>query len=180
MPRFRCTPELPAHLCKTRRSRTRSPKQPDRREAKEQELPFDRFPIVRCKQKRPSHGRGRFESNINGKAKQEQKSIAAKIEPMPQGWLKITPANPLTPGEYGLVELMNGKGELNLNMQSRYLPDNIWDFGMDPAAPANAMAIMPEDKPAGQASRTAKAGRWPVQLMFTQRVFMRRRMPQHA
>ena len=110
----------------------------------------ERFQIIQVQSKKDRRIVGAIRVNINGKAKQEQKSIAAKIEPMPQGWLKITPANPLTPGEYGLVELMNGKGELNLNMQSRYLPDNIWDFGMDPAAPANAMAIMPEETPAAK------------------------------
>ncbi len=99
---------------------------------------------------------------------------------MPQGWLKITPANPLTPGEYGLVELMNGKGELNLNMQSRYLPDNIWDFGDEPSRARKRNGDNAGGNARGQASRIAKAGRWPVQLMFTQRVFIRRRLPQHA
>jgi len=105
----------------------------------------DRFQIVRAQAKKDRRIVGAIKVSIDGIAKQEeQKSIPAKIEPVAEGWLKITPTIPLTPGEYGLVELMNGKGGMNLNMQAVYLPDNIWDFGVNPQAPANPLALRPE------------------------------------
>ena len=105
----------------------------------------DRFQIVRAQAKKDRRIVGAIKVSIDGIAKQEeQKSIPATIEPVAEGWLKITPTIPLTSGEYGLVELMNGKGGMNLNMQAVYLPDNIWDFGVNPQAPANPLALRPE------------------------------------
>jgi hypothetical protein len=105
----------------------------------------DRFQIVRAQAKKDRRIVGAIKVSINGIAKQEeQKSIPAQIEPVGEGWLKITPTIPLTSGEYGLVELMNGKGGMNLSVQAVYLPDNIWDFGVNPVAPANPLALKPE------------------------------------
>jgi hypothetical protein len=105
----------------------------------------DRFQIVRAQARKDRRIVGAIKVSINGMAQQEeQKSISTTIEPLTEGWLKITPASALTPGEYGLVELVNGKGETNLNMQVLYLPDNIWDFGVNPQAPANPLALKPE------------------------------------
>lgn len=105
---------------------------------------FDRFQIVRAQAKKDRRIVGAIKVSISGKAQVEQKPIPATIEPVAEGWLKITPSDPLPAGEYGLVELMNGKGEMNLNMQPIYLPNNIWDFGVNPAAPANPLALKPE------------------------------------
>jgi hypothetical protein len=105
----------------------------------------DRFQIVRAQAKKDRRIVGVIKVSYTGIAQAEgQKSIPATIEPVAEGWLKITPTVPLTPGEYGLVELMNGKGATNLNMQPIYLPDNIWDFGVNPQAPANPLALRPE------------------------------------
>ena len=104
-----------------------------------------RFQIVRAQAKKDRRIVGAVKVSANGMAQPEdQKSVSSTIEPLAEGWLKITPRNPLVPGEYGLVELMNGKGQTNLNLQGIYLLDNIWDFGVNPAAPANSLALKPE------------------------------------
>ncbi len=105
----------------------------------------ERFQIIHAQTKKDRRIVGAIKVSMTGIAQpEEQKSIPSTIEPVTEGWLKITPTVPLTPGEYGLVELMNGKGATNLNTQSLYLPDNIWDFGVNPAAPANPLALRPE------------------------------------
>ncbi|WP_254064876.1 hypothetical protein [Granulicella sp. S156] len=63
--------------------------------------------------------------------------VEVHTQPLPGGhWLKLTPDNPLEPGEYALVEVLSGH-EVNLG---------IWDFGVHPAAHDNAEAIRPEPK----------------------------------
>ncbi len=84
---------------------------------------------------------GAVRLSTHGK-QEEQKSISATIEPVAEGWLKITPSGPLASGEYGLVEL--SKGDADLNAKAPRLPENIWDFGIDPVAPANPLALKPE------------------------------------
>ena len=109
-----------------------------------------RFRIVRAQGKKDRRIVGAVKVSVNGMAQpEEQKSVPTTIEPVAEGWVKITPTLPLTPGEYGLVELMNGKGGVNLNLRAIYLPDNIWDFGVNPAAPGNALALKPEGPSAG-------------------------------
>jgi hypothetical protein len=54
-------------------------------------------------------------------------------------WMKLTPKQPLEPGEYTLIEVLSDH-EVNLN---------VWDFGVHSNAKENVEAIHPEaDKPA--------------------------------
>lgn len=63
--------------------------------------------------------------------------VEMHTQTLPGGhWLKLTPDNPLEPGEYALVEVLSGH-EVNLG---------IWDFGVHPSAHDNAGAIHPEPK----------------------------------
>lgn len=48
-------------------------------------------------------------------------------------WIKLTPQEPLTIGDYALMELL-GAGEVNLS---------VWDFSIDPQGPDNKNALIP-------------------------------------
>jgi hypothetical protein len=97
-------------------------------------LPWDRFRIVHMQSKRGNRVVGDIKVSIVGKASQEQKFVTTKAEQLTGGWVKITPDAPLVAGEYALVETL-GKDGMNLY---------IWDFGVDPSAPANANVHRPE------------------------------------
>jgi hypothetical protein len=71
---------------------------------------------------------------IYGKVKKRMDYIEATVEPVSDYWVKITPKKALEPGEYALVEF-DEKGAAN---------QFVWDFGVDPAAPANPPAVRPE------------------------------------
>jgi hypothetical protein len=71
---------------------------------------------------------------VTGKATQTQDLIATTSQVLPGGrWVKLTPEQPLTIGEYALMELL-GPGQVNLS---------VWDFRIDPQAPDNKNALMP-------------------------------------
>jgi len=62
------------------------------------------------------------------------------VEPISGRWIRLSPSAPLPPGEYAIVELL-GKDGIN---------SFVWDFGVNPAAPANAESFKPDpesDKP---------------------------------
>ena len=77
---------------------------------------------------------GDIKINPLGKAKQEQNAVLTTSVKLTGGWIKITPVNALEPGEYAVVEML-GKDGMNTY---------VWDFGVNPAAPANASALIPE------------------------------------
>ena len=69
-----------------------------------------------------------------GKVTQTEDVIATTTQVLPgKHWLKLVPQQPLTIGEYALMELL-GPGEVNLS---------VWDFRIDPQSPDNKNAIMP-------------------------------------
>jgi hypothetical protein len=73
-------------------------------------------------------------TNSLGKATQEQNVIVTDSLKLTGGWIKLTPVNVLEPGEYAVVETL-GKNGINTY---------VWDFGVNPSAPANAIALKPE------------------------------------
>jgi hypothetical protein len=97
------------------------------------ELPWDRFRLVRMQTKQGKRIVGDIKVAIYGKVSQKQKLVPSSSEELTGGWVKVTPNDPLARGEYALVEML-GKEGINLY---------VWDFGVNPSAPANPMALTP-------------------------------------
>ena len=75
-----------------------------------------------------------------GKVTQTEDVIPTTVEALPGNrWIRLTPAQPLTIGDYALMELL-GPGEVNLS---------VWDFRIDPTGPDNKNAIMPLQRSGG-------------------------------
>jgi hypothetical protein len=69
-----------------------------------------------------------------GKVTQTEDVIPTTSEVLPgDRWVKLTPKQPLTIGDYALMELL-GPGEVNLS---------VWDFRIDPQGPDNKNALIP-------------------------------------
>jgi hypothetical protein len=90
----------------------------------------DHYRIVRLEKKKDARILGNVNVAIYGKVSQKENWVKTLSQPAGGDWVKLTPAEPLTPGEYAVVEMLD-KGQVNLY---------VWDFGVDPAAPANANA----------------------------------------
>jgi hypothetical protein len=98
------------------------------------ELPYDRFKIVRMQTtKNGKRIVGDIKIAIYGKVSQEQKLVATTSQLLTGGWVKVTPTEGLSNGEYAIVEML-GKDGMNLY---------VWDFGVNPNAPANGAAWKP-------------------------------------
>ena len=101
-------------------------------------VPFDRFRIVRADAKAGKRTLAEVKRGVTGKMTQEQHFQKTTTTRITGGWLKLTPAESLAPGEYAVVEMMDKEG-MNLY---------VWDFGVNPSAPANANPWKPEAKDA--------------------------------
>jgi hypothetical protein len=110
------------------------PQQPQ--QAQQATVPFDRFRIVRAEVKGGKRVLGDIKRAVTGKVSQDQKFVNTTITRVSGGWFKVTPTEELKPGEYALVEMM-GKEGMNLY---------VWDFGVNPKAPANKNPWKPEAK----------------------------------
>ena len=98
------------------------------------QMPFDRFKIVRMQVKGDKRIVGDIKIAVYGKVSQEQILMQTTAQEISGGWIKVTPKDELKPGEYAVVEMM-GKEGMNLY---------VWDFGVNPNAPANAGAWTPD------------------------------------
>jgi hypothetical protein len=71
---------------------------------------------------------------VAGKVTQTDDVIPTTAQVLPgDRWMKVIPAEPLTIGEYALMEVL-GPGQVNLS---------VWDFRIDPQGPDNKNAIIP-------------------------------------
>jgi len=101
----------------------------------------DHFRIVRCEEKKDTRVVGVINIAVYGKVKQNAEYVETNVEPLAGNWVKITPAKPLTPGEYALVELLGKQG----------MNTAVWDFGVNPSAPSNTNVRREDPIPDNQA-----------------------------
>lgn len=88
----------------------------------------NRFRIVRADARKDVRVIGNLKIAITGKMSQESNFLETHVEKLGKGdWVKVTPARPLAPGEYAIVEML-GPQEMNLY---------VWDFGVNPNAVEN-------------------------------------------
>jgi hypothetical protein len=92
--------------------------------------PTERFKIIRVEVKNSKRVAGAVKIAVNGKTTTDEHLITATATSMTGGWIKLTPNEPLTAGEYAVAEMM-GKEGMNIY---------VWDFGVNPSAPANPFA----------------------------------------
>jgi hypothetical protein len=94
----------------------------------------ERFKIIRIDVKGGKRVAGALKIAVTGKMKTDERFVAATVTVMTGGWVKLTPTEPLAAGEYAVAEML-GKEGINLY---------VWDFGVNPAAPANAFTWKPD------------------------------------
>ncbi len=90
------------------------------------------FRIVKVTPKKDARVVGNIEVAVYGKVTQKADYVPTTSAAYTSQWIKVTPSQPLEPGEYALVEML-GK-DVNLY---------VWDFGVNPAAPENQAAWKP-------------------------------------
>jgi hypothetical protein len=95
--------------------------------------PAQRFKIVRLQQKQDVRVVSNLKVALTGRVKEEETLVDTTSEFLSSDWIKIMPAAPLAPGEYAVVEMLSPK-QMNIF---------VWDFAVDPKAPANATAWIP-------------------------------------
>jgi hypothetical protein len=96
-----------------------------------------RYVIVRADVRTGSRIVASFKISMTGNVRQDEDIVDTKAEILPGGhWMKLTPTQSLTFGEYALMEVLSDH-EVNLG---------VWDFGVHPTAPRNRDAILPHPK----------------------------------
>jgi hypothetical protein len=87
----------------------------------------DHWRIVQLHEHKDNRIVGNLNIAIYGKVKENAQYAPTEVTPVSGRWIKITPQGLLPPGEYALVEML---GQQGIN---RF----VWDFGVNPNAPAN-------------------------------------------
>lgn len=98
--------------------------------------PSDRYRIIRLDPRKDSRVVGNLSIAVYGKVSQKENWIPATGTPVGD-WVKVIPTEPLKPGEYALVEMLDKK-QLNIY---------VWDFGVNPDAPQNPKSWVPKQLP---------------------------------
>jgi hypothetical protein len=96
--------------------------------------PESQYAVVRLDVRRNYRVVSTVSLSALGRVSQNQDAVPTTRTILPgRHWMKVTPTQPLTTGEYALVELLNPK-EINLS---------VWDFSVSPQSGDNANAILP-------------------------------------
>ncbi len=96
--------------------------------------PDSRYAIVRVDVQPGERVIGALRITRAGNATQSEDIVPTKAEILPgKHWMKLTPKEPLSIGEYALMEIV-APGVINLD---------VWDFGVSPNAPENKHPITP-------------------------------------
>ncbi len=96
--------------------------------------PDSRYAIVRVDVQPGERVIGALRITRAGNATQSEDIVPTKAEILPgKHWMKLTPKEPLSIGEYALMEIL-APGVINLD---------VWDFGVSPNAPENRHPITP-------------------------------------
>lgn len=96
--------------------------------------PSSRYAIVRVQTRHNTRVIAAMNVSMLGDVKESESIVDTKAEVLPgRHWMKLTPKEPLTFGEYALMEVLSPK-EMNLS---------VWDFGVDPRAPESKNALTP-------------------------------------
>jgi hypothetical protein len=92
------------------------------------------FAIVRVDERRAIRIVGAIHMSPSGNVTQDEDVIPTKVDVLPgKHWLKITPAQQLTIGEYALVEILSAS-DIN---------QSVWDFRVDPQLGDNPGSLGP-------------------------------------
>jgi hypothetical protein len=110
--------------------------QPNRAEKPTEEA-WDRFRIVRLDCKQDKRIIGDIKVAVYGKVSQQQKLVPTSAQKLTGGWVMVTPKSDLAAGEYAVVEMLGKEG----------MNTYVWDFGVNPSAPANSAALKPDVTP---------------------------------
>ncbi len=101
--------------------------------------PGERFRLIRAEVKKDVRVVGGVKVSIGGKVTEQNIFVPAEVSKLGTGqWLKLVPRQDLAPGEYAVVEMLDPQ-EMNLY---------VWDFGVNPNAPANPNTWQPVSKAA--------------------------------
>ncbi|MGA3130903.1 MAG: hypothetical protein ABSD59_08895 [Terracidiphilus sp.] len=96
--------------------------------------PQSGFVIVRVDERQAVRIVGAIKVGANGTVTQDEDTIPTKVEEMPgKRWLRVTPQQNLTIGEYALVEIIS-PSDIN---------ESVWDFRVDPRTGDNPGSIGP-------------------------------------
>jgi hypothetical protein len=96
--------------------------------------PTSGFAIVRADERRALRIVGGIHMSASGTVTQSEDVIPTKVEVVfNKHWLKITPSQPLTIGEYALVEILSA-ADIN---------QSVWDFRVDPSMGDNPASLGP-------------------------------------
>ena len=96
--------------------------------------PNSHYVIVRVQTRRNLRVIGAMNISMLGKVSHSEDIVETTAQILPGGhWMKVVPKEPLSFGEYALMEVLSPQ-DVNLD---------VWDFGIDPRAPENKHTLTP-------------------------------------